>query len=60
MWFAVYQQQWQVQDFPENGGAKPKGGGGGTLTYYFGHFSRKLHQIEKKVDPGSRIPSAPP
>ena len=26
------------------------GRGGGVSTYYFGHFPRKLHEIEKKIE----------
>ena len=32
--------QWWIQDFPKVG----------SQIYYFGQFSRKLHEIEKKLD----------
>ena len=34
--------QWQIQDLSD---------GERVPTSYFGHFPRKLHEIEKKMDP---------
>ena len=36
--------------------------GGGTPTYYFGHFPRKLYEIEKQMDQaeGACVLRAPP
>ena len=46
MWSAVYQQQWQVQDFPESGGTKPKGGGG-YQPIILAIFSENYIKLEK-------------
>ena len=34
--------QWQILDFPTEEGCQPSR----DQTYYFGHFSQKLHEID--------------
>ena len=47
--------------FPQGGGRQLLGGGGGSPTYDFAKFSRKLHEIERIRAPrGARAPCAPP
>ena len=47
-----YLSQMRIQDFPRGAPTWEVG----ALTYYFGVFPRKLHNIEKKLDPGPLDP----
>ena len=38
----VTDNQWRIQDFPEEGTPTPRGGG--APTYEFAKFSQKLHE----------------
>ena len=50
------QQQWRIQDFPEERVPTPRG----APTYNFAKFSPKLHEIERIWTPGGvHIPHAP-
>ena len=48
--------QWQIQDFPEEGALTPKGG---APTYNLANFSRKLHENEEILSQGARGTRAP-
>ena len=51
--------QWRIQDFPDGGGANPRGG---APTYYLTNFSQKLHENEENLTQrgGGARPCAPP
>ena len=50
---------WQIQDFSGGGVGMWQKEDAGIYMYYFGHFPRKLHETEKKLDRAARVPSAP-
>ena len=56
IWTPGVNEQWRIQDFPEEGVPTPQG----LPTYDFAKFSQKLHEIERIWTPGWCASLAPP